>query len=405
MSPQAEALGQAQGSAQCRAPVEIRRVKVGELEAFARTALGSLAPGEVVPVSPSRARAQTRNPDASPDDVGLLLAYQDGRCVGTLGLVPGRLRVGDRVETVDWLSAWYVPPECRNTGAGVRLLTAALATGRMLAASDSSDESLKLYDAMRFKDVGPLRYVAADLSRWNVLGLPLKAIAKLVRKRRPAWAGALDRAARAVAGPSLAVISAWLATATAADGRRYAARRVERIEVGPEEFRAALDRRAPVRFDRGPAVINWMLADRWVVGDPSQATPGYYFRDCDRHFDFAALEVTERATGRRAGYVVLRTDSLHGRRTVTVLDRYLPDPADERCVLPLALARAREFGADRVLLPLDSLATVQTSSRLRRFFRVAERPYRLRLARPDAELSRALDRMTLDLADGDVGFA
>ena len=59
-------------------------------------------------------RARTGNPDASPDDVGLLLAYQEGRCVGTLGLVPGRISLGDRVETVDWLSAWYVPPEFRN---------------------------------------------------------------------------------------------------------------------------------------------------------------------------------------------------------------------------------------------------------------------------------------------------
>ncbi|MFO0893147.1 MAG: hypothetical protein U0790_28920 [Isosphaeraceae bacterium] len=275
----------------------------------------------------------------------------------------------------------------------------------MIAASDSSEQSLKLYDAMRFKVLGPLRYVVADLSRLNAIGLPFKVLAKLLRKSRPGWAGSLDRAARAVAGPSLALIHAWLSTAPAADGRRYTARSIDRIETDPGEFASALDRRAPVRFDRDPAVINWMLADRWVVGDPSEAAPGYFFKDCDRHFDFAALEVTERASGRRAGFLVLRKDSLHGRRTVTVLDRCFPDPADESCVLPLALSHARAFRADRMLLPIDCLSTLEASPRLRRFFRVGERPYRLRLTRPDAELSRNLDRITLDLADGDVGFA
>ena len=71
--------------------VEIRAVKVRDLDTFARETLAALRPGEVVPISPSRARAQTRNPNADPEDIGLLVAYQDGRCLGSLGLVPGHI--------------------------------------------------------------------------------------------------------------------------------------------------------------------------------------------------------------------------------------------------------------------------------------------------------------------------
>ena len=386
-------------------PVEIRHIKVRDLDSFARETIAALRPGEVVPISSSRAHAQARNPHADPDDVGLLVAYREGRCVGTLGLVPGVLRSGERLEKVDWLSAWYVPPEYRNTGAGERLLLHALGLRRNLAASDFSEQAGKVYEAMRFKPLGPLRFVTADLSRFNVLGLPFRALAKAVRKLRPTWADLLDRSGRAAGRPSKALLLNWLFVATAADRRRYATRRIDRIDVAAVELDADRDRRGPVRFERPPEVINWMLADRWVVTDPGEAVPGYYFRDHDPNFEFVALEVTDRAVGHRLGFVVLRADAIHGPRTITVLDHYFVNPADECCLLPLAVERARAFGADRIVLPPACRAAVEASPRLRPFFRVAERPYRLRLARADEALSRDLDRITLDLSDGEVPFA
>ncbi len=94
-----------------------------------------------------------------------------------------------------------------------------------------------------------------------------------------------------------------------------------------------------------------MLADRWVVTDPGEAVPGYYFRDHDPNFGFIALEVTDRADGRRLGFIVMRTDAIHGPRTITVLDHHFVNPADERCLLPLAVEQARAFRADRIVLP------------------------------------------------------
>ena len=298
-----------------------------------------------------------------------------------------------------------MPQEYRNTGAGERLLFHALGLRRNLAASDFSEQAGKVYEAMRFKPLGPLRFLVADLSRFNVLGFPVRALAKVVRKLRPAWAGTLDRSARAVGRPAKMLLLNWLFAATASGRRRYAARHVERIDVPVAELDADRDRRGPIRFERPAEVINWMLADRWVVTDPGEAVPGYYFRDYDPHFGFIALEVTDRADGRRLGFIVMRTDAIHGPRTITVLDHHFVNPADERCLLPLAVEQARAFRADRILLPPACREPVEASRLVRSFFRVAERPYRLRLARTDEVLNRDLDRIALDLSDGEVPFA
>jgi hypothetical protein len=385
--------------------VEIRAVRVRNLEAFASDSLKTLQSAEVVPISLSRARAQTRNPHASPDDVGLLVARRDGICIGTLGLVPGLLRAGERLEKVDWLSAWYVPPEHRNTGAGERLLLHALGLRRHLAASEFSAEAGQMYDALRFKRLEPLRYLVADLLRFNVLGLPIRALAKLVRRFYPAWAVPLDRAARAAGWPVKRLILAWLWATTAFGRRRYSVRRVERIDMTEAELDAARDRRAPVRFYRTPAVINWMLTDRWVVTEPRDAVPGYFFSDCDPFFEFVALEVADRVDNQRLGFVVLRTDAMHGRRAVTVLDYHFSDPADERCLLLLGVELARAFRADRIVLPPACREPMKALWPIRPLFRLAERPICLRLARNDEVLNRDLDCIALDLSDGEIAFA
>jgi GNAT superfamily N-acetyltransferase len=387
-------------------PVEIRFVKVADLGTFAREALASLRPGEVVPISPSRATAQSHNPNAKPDDVGLLVAYRDGRCVGTLGLVPGLLRAVDRIEPVDWLSAWYVAPEYRNTGAGERLLIAALSLRRNLAASKYSEEAGRMYKAMRFKTLGPLSYLLGDVSRYAVLGLPFKAAGKVLARAGAGWATPFERAARGVAAwPSKAVIYARMAAATAALGPPIEARPIDRIGVEAAALRAERDRCAPVRFERDPSVMNWMLADRWVVKHPRDAAPGYYFRDCDPRFGFEALEIAERGTGRLLGFVIFRTGTARGARVLSIVDHHSHDPADLGWLLPLAVRKARSFGADFMLLPLQCQAAVEASRPVRRYFRVENRPYCIRLAQRNEALDRDLDRITLDVADGQVGFA
>ncbi len=70
---------------------EIKPIRVGELTAFLEDFLKNRKSGEVVPISHLRARSQEKNPYALPTDIGLLVAYDQGLCVGYLGVLPGSL--------------------------------------------------------------------------------------------------------------------------------------------------------------------------------------------------------------------------------------------------------------------------------------------------------------------------
>jgi hypothetical protein len=388
--------------------VEIRAIKVRDLDAFARESRADAQPGHVAPISESRALAQMRNPHASPDDVGLLVAYRDGRCIGTLNVIPGLLRRSDgRLETVHWLSAWYVHGEHRNTGAGALQMYAALQLGRPLASSDFAPAAARAFKAMRFQWIGPLRYAVIDLRRFNLFGLPFRAAAKLVRMARPGTGGntVFDRVARLAGRPTAAVCRIWLSDAASSDLRPYRARRLKSVAGIPAADPATRDAREPVRFYRDPAIIDWMLNHHWVVTDPAKATPNYQFRDTFDAFDFVALEVTARDDGRSLGFVVFRHDALHGRRTVTVVDHYFLNAADARSVLPLALGEARSFGADQLVLPPICLDSGGRSWRIRPFIRAAERQYGVRLPSRDPALESDLRAIALDLSDGEACFA
>src|SRR4051794_36034421 len=105
------------------AKFKIECVRVGDLEAFAEGEARSTQAGSVLAISRCRARAWAANPHATVDDVALIVArLEDGRCAGYLGLVPGRVRVHERVEPVSWLSTLYVPGAVRGYAIGGLLL-------------------------------------------------------------------------------------------------------------------------------------------------------------------------------------------------------------------------------------------------------------------------------------------
>jgi hypothetical protein len=383
--------------------VRLRRVTLRELEGFASDALEGLRPGDVVPTTPSRARAQAANPDADEGDVGLIVATQGDRCVGFLGSLPGKVKVHGRFEKVNWLSTWYVAPEWRKTMVGASLLLSALALGSHTAATGFSEQSGRMFQGLRFQPLGPLRYLVADLARFNLPSLPFRALRRAAVNRGRRRTPVLDRLVDAAGWWLKAPLYALLGAATRPLRRPYTTRRVTRLD--DTSFESARDQDAPVRFFRGRDTVNWMLRERWLVTDPGQATPGYEFSDYDPLFDLVALEVRGASDGTYRGFVVLRVDSQYGRRSVTVHDHFFADPADRRVLLPLAVEQGRSVLADRIVLPEECVPAVNASPLVRWLFRTAERRYYCRTAGNDSALAAHLGEITLDLSDCDIPFA
>lgn len=101
------------------------------------------------------------NPHAREDDLLLILTVAEKAVVGRLGLHPGLARYLNQTERTYWLDGFYLEPSYLNTGAGGRMLLAAISFSPSLLACGTPSANLqKVYRATGFVELGPLkRYV------------------------------------------------------------------------------------------------------------------------------------------------------------------------------------------------------------------------------------------------------
>lgn len=381
-----------------RERLRVTCIPVGDIEHFARRSVDALGPGDIAPVSLHRARAWARNPCAEPDDPALLVAYQGERCAGYLGLLAGKLRNRGATAKLLWFSTFYVAPELRASGAGATLLLRALGLKRDLAVTFVSPEAAQLYRSLGFREVGPLHYLEADLTRLDPLSLPLRLLRRRARSRRPDRAAALHAAACRVARPWVRGVHGALAAAGPRPPQR---RRVTSVDPA---FEAEQDRRAPVRFLRDAAVLGWMLSEPWIVTDPARATPAYHFDDYRPCFALVAAELRNRRD-EPLGFALWRLDEKDGERRLALFDWHLHDPAQSGALVAAALAEGRAGGASRIWLPAACAPAVTSSPALRAAFRAAQRTCFCHPSGAGSPLARALPDLELAMADGDAAFA
>lgn len=383
--------------------INIECIKAKDVYEFTCTAIDSREPDEVVPASRWRSLAWMKNPFADEDDVNLIVAYIDGRCVGYLGIMPGRMRTGDKLEKIYWLSTFYVSEELRHTAVGALLVMRALTLHKDIVVTNFSDEAARVFMALRFKSLGPLRYMSADFKRVNILGMPVRAIRRLARKVAARPIRTLDRSVHAADWVFKKLVYAPLGAQITPILVEILMKRVEQInDRSFERHQQAID---SASFVRGTDVINWMLRDRWVTNDPSQGTEGYFFRDCYPFFQFVALEIYRKEDESYRGFVVLRVDEKFGKRTVTIFDYYLHDPSDQRYLLPLAVEQAKTVLADEINVPQKCRDAIQQSCLMRWCFHQAEQAYFCYPNGPKSPLNGAPEQLKLDLSDGDTAFA
>lgn len=100
--------------------IQIRLLRIADLENF--VASDEYRQMTVLPISPRRARSQSLNPRARPNDVALALAYANGELVGYMGALPEMLHLGgSEPQRGAWLSCLWVSPAARGQGLAKRL--------------------------------------------------------------------------------------------------------------------------------------------------------------------------------------------------------------------------------------------------------------------------------------------
>jgi hypothetical protein len=269
------------------ADVTIRAVRTNELLEFYEKAAWGYG---VRPINALRAKAQAHNPHADPQDVVLLAAFEGGRCVGYLGLVPSLALVGGGGRAkVYWLSAWFVEPGARATSAGALLLLRAMGLGYDLFACGMSRYSLAALKAMRFSEMKPLSFDRLVLDRQIAAATaPLRAARRAIR----VLGGNVHMAHRAIdlARTRLKFLKGPLWMRMAASVGEHPARfiPVDRVRSSliPEAEQTGC-------LYRGVETVNWMLSFPWVPIGEDRSDRDYHFlarRDLHQYLVFQSVD-------------------------------------------------------------------------------------------------------------------
>jgi len=382
--------------------LNITAVTAKEVLDFAHQAVADRERIGAVPISLWRARAWACNPCAAQDDVVLLVAWTGGRCAGFLGLMPGRMQVLERTETVYWASAFHVPEQFRHTCAAIVLVQEAMRLGKHIFNTGYSPKVGELYEAMGFRPLGPLRYLSLDVRTLNPLARKLRSLRSKRRRNGQPHTGGLDRLVagtdwlykKAVFPLARRRVSKWLSPVEA--------RRVGHISDRWERTEPSAGRQ--VCFVRGRDVVNWMLDSPWYTTSRDQATAGHYFSDwCPVH-RYLAVEIHRKADEAPLGWAVLRLHGSTRHTNVTVCDYRLSTAGDHSCLVALAVRYGCQTMADTIELPEACAETIARSPLLRRLVCPRERSY-CWYPRPDDECAGHIPHaIRLTLADGDTVF-
>lgn len=386
-------------------PIRIERISVGDLPRFARHVLGSVGDDDVVPITVHRALAQAKNPHASPDDVGLVLAWAGDRLVGYIGLVPGRLDLGGETVSVYWPSTWFVSPDLRGAGVGYRLLADLIALDHDLFATSFTKAADRVLRSAGFLEFGRISYLALDLGRCAPWAAPLTAARRRIQRLAPEFGTSLtllreaDQMARR---PPKALIYPLLARSYDEALNRFRWQEVGCID--PQTYRA-LDGATPRNsFLRGPEIIEWMLKHPWVLeasASTARRDTRYRFSDVRPLFRRIPLELHSPGRGEPAGFMILLISEVDERVELKILDHAFADENIAKAALGLAFRYGAEYRADYLVFSDSLQPLLRGNSAARPFLRECSRPYLARPSDLNSRLARSLEDIRLRYVDGD----
>ncbi|MGH9410430.1 MAG: GNAT family N-acetyltransferase [Vicinamibacterales bacterium] len=263
-----------------------------------------------------------RNPNNPGGEPEIWVAREGPAIVGQYATMPVRVSIKGREVRGSWGMDVMVAPERQRRGLGEVLFRT---WDRNVGASlglGLSDASYRLFQKLRWPDVGPVPCLIKPLTR--------RAF------RHPRWPPAINRLVSAVTWPIVLIVSR-------ARPLRAEVRSISRFDDG---FTALWDRLAP-KFDlavrRDAAYLNWKFASAPHV-----------------RYSIAALL----RDGTPAGYAVYR--HLHEPRgRVTLLADFLADPDDERGLLTLL----RWIDREAIQADSDKIRTFAMHAAFRRVLR------------------------------------
>ncbi len=350
----------------------IEKINFDQLNDYARNSLSDPRFADVSPISLIRALAQSQNPHADSEDLTLVVGYENNRCVGYHGVLPGYLSCEDGLSRIYWLVTFFLRPKCRGQGYGQQLVQEIQKTGVDLVTTGITHAAERVYRSVKFQTLGELVYyfINIDGSRELAPGF----------EQYNGWEGLGDVK------------------------RNYEAREVRTIGQ-LADHRAGQPALLPV-FLRDLEVQNWMLQHPWVVSrnDAKSDVENYYFsivRDC---FGFIALEFYAQDGNQPVGYMILSVSSRKSKTVLKILDISLQDPEDYPVAAYTGMQYAKTYQAQRLEFPTQLGPFFRKQPLLENLIKKKRRLYLYYPGHADSPLAQNASRIELNYCDGDTAF-
>ena len=357
----------------------------------------------VAPISLVRASSQAKNPHAEPDDISLLVALRDNRCVGYHGLLPGILKIDENDSKIYWGSTVYLDAGFRGQGHGKHLIREIQNTAVDIVLTDISASAEGVYRNLGFKYLGELPYFQLRLDRLQFMHPHRRFMGNkpsqtgaygLIFNRLGAWVYLLIKR----------MIYSIVFQKLKPQKNIFKSKLVNQLD---EELSSLLAQQSPsASFYRDLETINWMLQHPWVVSRKDAATDvqNYYFSRVRDLFKLVALEIFAPDGNTRKGFLILSLSHKKNKSVVKILDYHFYNRQDVLIAGYFGIKYAKDLLADRIEYPKSLNGFF---SKLPILHRVIKRKKRLYLFYPktsDSPLAVSADKIKLDYCDGDTAF-
>ena len=388
--------------------IKIEKIRLKNIDRFARQALSPVSCQSTVPISRRRAFSQLHNPYGRPDDVALLVALHGDKCIGYQGLLPGLFSHRNELKRIHWSTAFFVISEYRGEGVAARLLAEIKKLDIDFPVTRMTPAAQQAYVKAGFKDLGDLTYYQLRMEK--------------IRKLPTIWQEAAEASSALGAGETSGLNSA---TTGAGDAIYQQSKKIFYQQLITDSLRkprsfehvavAQIDKRAQQmiqkrlngpQFFRGIEAVNWMLKYRWLISaahEKSETEP-YYFSLVSELFDYVALEIYAADKQEFRGFLILSVRAGKGRTRVKILDYGFNDPSDGDLAAYHALICARTFSADRLEFPADLLNYFEQHPLLQPLIKKQQRRYLFYPNQQGSVLDDCVGRIRLNYCDADTTF-
>jgi GNAT superfamily N-acetyltransferase len=389
--------------------IKIEKIRLKDIDQFARQAARQPPYQKSVPISRRRAISQINNPYGRPEDVALLVALHGDKCVGYQGLLPGLFSRHNDIKRIHWSTAFFVSPDYRGTGVAGRLLAEIKKLNIDFPVTRMTEGAQQAYLKAGFKELGHLTYYQLRMEKIRKLDAILQAAeasraSKADSDEISTLATDDRRNAEALYRQSKTIFYRRLLVDLEPKQSAFKHAAVAQIDAQAQPL-LRMQINQP-QFFRGIEAINWMLTYRWLISAAHEkaAAEPYYFSLVSELFDYIAFEIYSADKKVFKGFLILSVLVKKGRTWIKILDFAFKNPADAHLAAYFALIHAQKFSADRLEFPASLLGYFENHPLLQPLIKKQQRLYLYHPKKQASVFEGCIGKIRLDYCDADTTF-